>query len=123
MSSRSDQIYSDKIARFACECDKATGGAVIKRLQDRFTHIYIDEMQDISGPDLDFVELLLKSSIKVTLIGDHRQATFNKSFLPESIVTRRTTPSGSAVGTACAAHSPVSFHVIRAITCTDIRRS
>ncbi len=90
-----DQIFSDKLSRFVCECDIATNGAVTRRLEERFSHIYIDEMQDISGPDLDLVERLLKSSIKVTLIGDHRQATFktnhgqkNKAYAGSHIVEK-----------------------------------
>lgn len=70
------RIYSDKLARFVCECDKASGGAVIKRLEQRFEQIYIDEIQDMAGWDIEIIELLLKSKIDVTLVGDHRQATF-----------------------------------------------
>jgi DNA helicase-2/ATP-dependent DNA helicase PcrA len=72
----SQRIYSDKLARFVCECDKASGGAVIKRLEQRFDRLYIDEIQDMAGWDIELIELLLKSEIKVTLVGDHRQATF-----------------------------------------------
>lgn len=70
------RIYSDKLARFVWECDKATGGAVIKRLEQRFGHLYIDEIQDMAGWDIDVIELLLKSKINITLVGDHRQSTF-----------------------------------------------
>ena len=69
-------IYSDKLARFICECNKASKGAVIRRLEQRFDRIYIDEIQDIAGYDIDLVELILRSKIKLTLVGDHRQATF-----------------------------------------------
>jgi DNA helicase II / ATP-dependent DNA helicase PcrA len=72
----SKRIYSDKLARFVCECDKASGGAVINRLEQRFRRLYIDEIQDMAGWDIEVVELLLKSKINVTLVGDHRQATF-----------------------------------------------
>jgi DNA helicase-2/ATP-dependent DNA helicase PcrA len=72
----SKRIYSDKLARFVCECDKASGGAVIKRLEQRFDKLYIDEIQDMAGWDIEIMELLLKSKISVTLVGDHRQATF-----------------------------------------------
>lgn len=70
------RIYSDKLARFVHECDKASAGAVIKRLEQRFDQLYIDEIQDMAGWDIDVIELLLKSKINVTLVGDHRQATF-----------------------------------------------
>ena len=69
-------IYSDKIAKFICECDKRTSGAVMGRLAMRFDHIFIDEVQDLAGYDLDVLELILKAGIRLTLVGDHRQATF-----------------------------------------------
>lgn len=71
----SKRIYSDKLTRFVYECNKASGGAVIKRLEQRFDQLYIDEIQDMAGWDIEVIELLLKSKISVTLVGDHRQAT------------------------------------------------
>jgi DNA helicase-2/ATP-dependent DNA helicase PcrA len=72
----SKRIYSDKLARFVCECDRASGGAVIRRLEQRFDRLYIDEIQDMAGWDIELIELLLRSNIDVMLVGDHRQATF-----------------------------------------------
>ena len=72
----SRRIYSDKLARFVCECDKASSGAVIKRLEQRFERLYIDEIQDMAGWDIEIIELLLKSRVRIALVGDHRQATF-----------------------------------------------
>jgi DNA helicase-2/ATP-dependent DNA helicase PcrA len=69
-------IYSDKLARFICECNQASAGAVIRRLEQRFDRIYIDEIQDMAGYDIDLIELMLRSKVKLTLVGDHRQATF-----------------------------------------------
>lgn len=70
------RIYSDKLARFICECNKFSMGAVIRRLEQRFDSIYIDEIQDMAGYDIDLIDLILRSKIKLTLVGDHRQATF-----------------------------------------------
>jgi DNA helicase-2/ATP-dependent DNA helicase PcrA len=69
-------IYSDKIAQFVLACNEASAGAVIRRLEERFDRIYIDEFQDLAGYDLDLVELILRSRVQLTLVGDHRQATF-----------------------------------------------
>ena len=69
-------IYSDKVAKFVCKCEAASGGAVLRRLAQRFDHIIIDEIQDMAGHDLDLLEMLLKSPIKVTMVGDHRQSTY-----------------------------------------------
>jgi DNA helicase-2/ATP-dependent DNA helicase PcrA len=73
---RGAQIYSDKIARFIAECNKTTAGAVIARLEDRFHTIFIDEIQDMAGYDLDLLELILRSKIDLVMVGDHRQATY-----------------------------------------------
>lgn len=74
--SGSKLIYSDKLARFICECNRASTGAVMRRLEQRFDRIYIDEIQDMAGYDIDLIELILRSTVKLTLVGDHRQATF-----------------------------------------------
>ena len=68
-------IYSDKISKFICECDRRTRGAVMRRLAQRFDHIFVDEIQDMAGYDLDVLELILKAGVKLTMVGDHRQAT------------------------------------------------
>lgn len=69
-------IYSDKISKFICECDRAADGAVTRRLAQRFDHIFIDEIQDMAGYDLDVLEMILTAGLKLSLVGDHRQATF-----------------------------------------------
>ncbi|ONJ12485.1 hypothetical protein A8D91_27340 [Burkholderia cenocepacia] len=88
-------IYSDKIAKFILECDRRSMGAVMKRLAMRFDHILVDEVQDIAGYDLDLLELMLSAGIRLTLVGDHRQATFktnhgrqNKAFSGIKIVEK-----------------------------------
>lgn len=70
------RIYSDKVAHFVVDCDKAVGGAIVARLEERYDHIYIDEVQDLAGYDIEVLELLLKSKIKITLMGDNRQSTY-----------------------------------------------
>jgi DNA helicase-2/ATP-dependent DNA helicase PcrA len=68
-------VFSDKISKFICECNRRTNGAVMRRLAQRFDHIFVDEIQDMAGHDLDVIELILKAGIKLTMVGDHRQAT------------------------------------------------
>jgi DNA helicase-2/ATP-dependent DNA helicase PcrA len=69
-------VYSDKISKFICECNRRSGSAVMNRLAQRFDHIFIDEIQDMAGYDLELLELILKAGIRLTMVGDHRQATF-----------------------------------------------
>lgn len=67
-------IYSDKVSKFICKCDQVSNGAVMCRLAKRFDHIFIDEIQDLAGYDLDVLELILNAGIKLSMVGDHRQA-------------------------------------------------
>lgn len=71
-----DEIYVDKVSKFACKVIKESAGMSIARLSQIFDSIYIDEAQDLSGYDLDLIEYLLRSDLKVILVGDHRQSTF-----------------------------------------------
>lgn len=78
----SRRIYSDKIAKFVCACEVKSGGAVMRRLKQRFRHIIVDEVQDMAGYDLNVLELILKAGIPVTLVGDHRQAILSTNNSP-----------------------------------------
>ena len=67
----------------------------MRRLKARYAHLIIDEIQDMAGYDLDLLELILRSGIPATLVGDHRQATFatnnaakNKGFAGPAIVKK-----------------------------------
>ncbi|MEH0417271.1 UvrD-helicase domain-containing protein [Streptomyces sp. B21-083] len=68
--------YRDGVSAFAFEANKASRGMVVDRLSRIYDHIYIDEIQDMAGYDLELLELLMKSPISVTVVGDPRQATF-----------------------------------------------
>lgn len=72
-----DRIYTDKISEFATFCDEKSGGKVVNRLSAIYDVIYIDEVQDLAGYDLEFLKLLFQSKIKTILVGDCRQATYS----------------------------------------------
>lgn len=71
------QVYSDKLCKLAIKCNSASGGKVISRLSRIYGHIFIDEVQDLAGYDLELVKLLCASPINVVLVGDPRQGTFS----------------------------------------------
>jgi len=73
---RNHDVYRDGVADLVCKLDSASAGSVIRRLEAMFDHIYIDEVQDLVGYDLDFLDLLFASRIEVTVVGDPRQHTF-----------------------------------------------
>lgn len=71
-----DLIYTDKICDFICEVNERSDGKVIKRIEGIYDDIYIDEVQDLAGYDLSFLELLFRSNVFVHVVGDCRQATY-----------------------------------------------
>jgi superfamily I DNA/RNA helicase len=71
------RIYSDKLSKFVIRANEKTSGVLIKRMRAIFPHILIDEVQDFSGWELVFLELLLESPMHVTMVGDPRQGTIS----------------------------------------------
>lgn len=91
--SNDETIYSDKAAKMAVKINEKTNGAVIKRLQLIFSHIFIDEIQDMAGYDLSILSLLCDSNINTIFVGDPRQSTYltnhnpkNKNYSKENII-------------------------------------
>lgn len=72
-------VYRDGVADLVCRIDVASGGRVIRRLEQVFDHIFIDEVQDLVGYDLDLLDRLLRSKVAITVVGDPRQHTFATS--------------------------------------------
>ena len=73
---RTGDVYRDAVSDLVCNLNAASGGAVIRRLESMYDHIYIDEVQDLVGWDLEVLDLLVASSINITVVGDPRQHTF-----------------------------------------------
>ena len=71
------KMYSDKIAKFVCRCEEKTKGKVSERISRIFSKIYVDEVQDLAGYDLDIIKSLMKANCDVTMVGDPRQVTYH----------------------------------------------
>src|SRR6266702_933520 len=69
-------MFRDGVAAFAFEANRMSDGKVVNRLASMYDHIYVDEVQDMADYDLNVLELLMKSPVAVTVVGDPRQATF-----------------------------------------------
>jgi DNA helicase II / ATP-dependent DNA helicase PcrA len=89
-----NMIYSDKIAKFVVQCQEASRCSLTGRLKQIYTDLFIDEFQDLAGWDLDLIEQLLRSGIRVTLVGDPRQHIYstnpsakNKQYLGIKVLT------------------------------------
>ena len=74
-----NRLYSDKIAIFTVTANNKSNGALFDRISKIFNEIYIDEIQDLAGYDLEIVHEIIKK-IPTILVGDPRQATYETHF-------------------------------------------
>lgn len=74
------KIYSDKLSKFAVKCNEKSNGYVVGRISALFQNIFIDEIQDMAGYDLEFIKLLLDTSSVIKMAGDPRQVTYHTHF-------------------------------------------
>lgn len=70
------KLYSDKISQLVLACNGASDGNVVARLQKIFDAVYVDEVQDLAGYDLDLLHELFRSDLNILLVGDPRQVTY-----------------------------------------------
>lgn len=80
---RNNDVKANRASEFALLLNNLSDGAVLKRLEDTYACIYIDELQDLVGKDIELLELLFLSSIKIYCVGDYKQATL-KTHNPRS---------------------------------------
>jgi len=73
---RRNRVYSDKLSRLVLRCNEASDGAVIERLSRIYPFIFVDEVQDLAGHDLDILAALFQSPANVVMVGDPRQVTY-----------------------------------------------
>jgi DNA helicase-2/ATP-dependent DNA helicase PcrA len=85
------KLYRDFLAEFVMHLNAESGGAVISRVEAVYDHIFFDEIQDISGRDFELLELLLASSVVLTLVGDPRQGTYSTT---QSMINKKLTKAG-----------------------------
>ncbi len=88
------KIYSDKISKFVYKCNEKGSGCVIDRLSRIYSRIFIDEVQDLAGYDLEILKMLFNCKSSILLVGDPRQGTYstntttkNKKYRKSNIVT------------------------------------
>lgn len=74
--SKGCKIYSDKLSKFVYRCNESSKGNVIDRISRIYSQIYIDEIQDLAGYDLEIIKLLLQSSSHLLMVGDPRQVIY-----------------------------------------------
>lgn len=74
--SPSRKIYSDKLAKLVIRCNQFSGGRVFDRMTRIFSAVFVDEVQDLAGYDLDILRALFSSRARVLVVGDPRQVVY-----------------------------------------------
>ena len=70
------KILSDRLSKFVVKSNTATQGELINRISRIYQHIFIDEIQDLAGYDLELLKLLFQAQSRILLVGDPRQVTY-----------------------------------------------
>ena len=70
------RVYSDKLSKLVIRCNEKSDEAVIDRITRIFPHVFVDEVQDLAGYDLDILKAFAKSSARLLMVGDPRQVTY-----------------------------------------------
>jgi len=77
-------LYQDTVSDLACLINERAEGKTIRRLEELYDLILIDEMQDLASYDLEFLDLMIDSTLSVIMVGDPRQATYATSDSPKN---------------------------------------
>ena len=78
------KIYSDKLSKFVFRCNEKSNGNVIDRISRIYSHIFIDEIQDLAGYDLELLKLFFNCNSTIQLVGDPRQGTYSTNSAPKN---------------------------------------
>lgn len=71
------KIYTDKLSKLVIRINEKSGNLVIDRISQIYDYIFIDEVQDMVGYDLEIIKLLFLTHTNIKLVGDPRQNIYN----------------------------------------------
>ena len=72
-----NRVCKVHLPQLALLVEQSCSGLGIKRLSRLYDRIFIDEVQDLSGYDLEILRLLMESEIPLDMVGDVRQAVLS----------------------------------------------
>lgn len=68
------EVRKVHLPQLAVRVEEASNGAGIRRLERVYDRIFIDEVQDLCGYDLEVLNRLMQSKVAIDMVGDIRQA-------------------------------------------------
>ncbi len=76
----SGNVYSNMISKLPCLLDNLSNGCVFQRMRKIFSYVFIDEIQDFAGYDLEVIKKLHEVGCQMILVGDPRQTTYRTHY-------------------------------------------
>ena len=76
----SGSVYSNMISKLPCVLDGLSKGCVFRRIRKIFSYIFVDEIQDFAGYDLEVIRKLHEDGCHMILVGDPRQTTYRTHY-------------------------------------------
>ncbi len=73
---KSGDVLSNFASELCVDLNEKSDGKVINRLEEIYSDIYIDEVQDLSGEDFKILDLLFQSKLSIKCVGDYKQSTY-----------------------------------------------
>jgi DNA helicase-2/ATP-dependent DNA helicase PcrA len=71
------RLYANRLAKLIDQSNLMT--AVVARIEKYFDVLFIDEVQDFAGHDFNFLLAICAAKMRITLVGDFFQHTFDTS--------------------------------------------
>ncbi len=72
-----NKIYTDKLSECDIELNIKSLGKVFERISKMYDRIYIDEIQDMIGYDLEILKNLIATKTEVIMVVDPRRCTYS----------------------------------------------
>lgn len=72
-----NRIYTDKLSKLVLKINESSGGLVFDRIKRIFDKIFIDEVQDMVGYDLEIIKKISLISQSLIMVGDPRQNVYS----------------------------------------------
>lgn len=67
-------VLKAHLPQLAFKVEEASGNQGMERISKLYDKIYIDEVQDLCGYDLEILDMLMKLDVELIMVGDVRQA-------------------------------------------------
>lgn len=69
-------VRSEEASNLALLLNETSGGLVFDRLERCYSFLFVDEVQDMAGRDIDILRCIFQTNIQTVCVGDNKQATF-----------------------------------------------